>query len=192
MSIKVSIIWTKDLILPQPRANRFTVYSEYQSKQLIVDTQSGYGNVAGQVNSSGVLDFGSGGAFPKPSAADIFSNSTGVFSSSNPETLAIIPRLAAAFNRSTLLLSNNTPNGTRPNQFYKNPTTNVRPIETLVLIQKLISRQHYARIVHDTSKNGTGYAFPFDDVIGTGEKPQEGAVFSSTPAALVVTVGGHT
>jgi hypothetical protein len=37
----------------------------------------------------------------------------------------MIPRLAAAFNRSTLLVSNQNPNGVNPGQYYKNPVTNV-------------------------------------------------------------------
>jgi hypothetical protein len=38
---------------------------------------------------------------------------------------AMIPRLAAAFNRSTLLVANENPNKITPRQYYQNPTTNV-------------------------------------------------------------------
>jgi hypothetical protein len=63
------------------------------------------------------MDFGNGSTFPKPTAADIFSSNSGPFATgSNAETNTIIPRLAAAFNRSTLLLSNETPNGTNASQ----------------------------------------------------------------------------
>ncbi len=101
------------------------VYNKYTSAPLTIDTQASYGNVNGQV-SGGNLNFGAGGTFPKPSAADIFSCSTGPFATgANGETNTIIPRLSAAFNRSTLLLSNNLPDGVGPRQYYTNPTTNV-------------------------------------------------------------------
>jgi hypothetical protein len=37
----------------------------------------------------------------------------------------MIPRLAAAFNRSTLLVASENPNKIAPGQYYQNPTTNV-------------------------------------------------------------------
>jgi hypothetical protein len=93
------------------------VYARYTNQPLIVNTQASFGNVNGQVNAAGVLDYGLGGPFPKPTAADIFSSNSGPFATgANVETNAIIPRLAAAFNRSTLLLSNQTPNGTNASQ----------------------------------------------------------------------------
>ena len=102
------------------------VWSRYSSQPLTVNTQASYGNVQGKVNAQGLLDFGAGGSFAKPTAADIFSCSTGPFATDqNGETNTIIPRLAAAFNRSTLLLSSATPDGTTPSQYYTNPTTNV-------------------------------------------------------------------
>ena len=102
------------------------VYSMYTSGTFTVDTQASYGNVAGKVI-SGSLNFGSGGTFPKPSTGDIFSCSSGPFATgTNAETNTIIPRLAAAFNRSTLLLANNQPDGAKYPQYYTNETTNVR------------------------------------------------------------------
>jgi len=102
------------------------VYSRYTSTRLTIDTQASYGNVTGQVDGSRNLNFGAGGQFPRPSASDIFSCSTGPFATGgNGETNAIIPRLAAAFNRSTLLQSSNHPDGVGPRDYYKNATTNV-------------------------------------------------------------------
>jgi len=150
------------------------VYSHYTSQKLTVNTQASYGNVTGQVGSLGNLNFGAGGLFPKPTAADIFSCNSGPFATgSNAETNVIIPRVSAAFNRSTLLLSNTTPNGTNRTQYYTNPTTN-----------------HYARIVHAANLDGLGYAFPYDDVTPDNGVAQEGAVFSFAPSSLTVTVGG--
>lgn len=51
--------------------------------------------------------------------------------------------------------------------------------------------QHYARIVHAANLDGHGYAFPYDDVTPDGGVPQEGAVFSYSPALLTVAVGGR-
>lgn len=80
----------------------------------------------GQVNSAGYLDFGDGSVFAKPTSADIFSSNSGPFvTGGNAKTNAIIPRLCAGFNRSTLLVSNQAPNGTKPSQYYQNPVTNV-------------------------------------------------------------------
>ena len=86
--------------------------------------------------------------------------------------LAIIPRLAAAFNRSTLLTDSDQPDGENPAGYYANAITN-----------------HYARIVHATEAGGLGYAFPYDDVTPDGGVNQAGPVSSGSPALLSVTVG---
>ncbi|KAK5701874.1 hypothetical protein LTR97_004692 [Elasticomyces elasticus] len=151
------------------------VYSQYSTRPLTVNTQASFGNVNGQVGSLGNLNFGSGGLFAKPTSADIFSCSTGPFATGqNGETNTIIPRLAAAFNRSTLLLTNTVPNGEKLAQYYTNPITN-----------------HYARIVHAANLDGKGYAFPYDDVVPDGGAGQEGALFSYSPTLLTVAVGGN-
>ncbi|KAI6824702.1 glucanase b [Hortaea werneckii] len=159
------------------------VYSRYSSNALTVNTQAVWRDVPGTVpaNASSTFTFATAGqpnpqpTFPKPSAKDIFSCNSGPFATgSNPETNVIIPRLSAAFNRSTLLLSDVTPNGTNPTQYYQNPTTN-----------------HYARIVHAANLDGKGYTFPYDDVTPDGGVGQEGAVFSFEPKSLLVAVGGN-
>lgn len=104
------------------------VYSTYTSQPLTVDSQAQYGNVKGQV-SGGNLNFGNGCSFPMPSAADIFSCSTGPFATgSNAEVNTLIPRLAAAFNRSTMLLTNNQPDGVCASQYYTASPTNVSTV----------------------------------------------------------------
>ena len=60
--------------------------------------------------------------------------------------LAILPRLAAAFNRNTLLIDSGQPVRENPADYYANAITN-----------------QYARIVHATTIDGRGYAFPYDD-----------------------------
>jgi hypothetical protein len=128
------------------------VWDLYSSTTLAVDTQASYGTVTGQVT-GGLLTFPGVGSFARPSAADIFSCATGPFSTAGAsgEVLAIIPRLAAAFNRSTLRIDSSQPDGENPADYYANATTN-----------------HYARIVHATGVGGLGYAFPYDDVTPDG------------------------
>ena len=150
------------------------VWSRYTSQQLSIDTQGTWGTVSGRVDaSSSLLDFGNGLTFTQPSAADIFSCSTGPFAlDSNVEKGALIARLSAAFNRSTLLIDSVVPTGT-PNQYYQDATTN-----------------HYSRIVHAANLDGMGYAFPYDDVTPTNGVNQSGAVQDPNPRLLTVAVGG--
>lgn len=82
------------------------------------------------------------------------------------------PRLAAAFDRSTLLIDSDQPDGESPADYYGNPVNN-----------------HYAGIVHATLTGGLGYAFPYDDVTPDGGVNQAGPVSSGSPALLEVTLG---
>ena len=149
------------------------VWAKYTGAALTVDTQASFGSVTGQV-SGGLLTFSGVGSFAQPATADIFSCDSGPFSPAgmSAEMLAIVPRLAAAFNRSTLLIDADQPDGENPADYYANPVTN-----------------HYARIVHATSLDGRGYAFPYDDVSPPGGADQSGAVSSGSPAQLAITLG---
>jgi hypothetical protein len=120
------------------------VWELYESSALTVDTQASYGTVTGQV-SDGPLTFPDVGTFAQPATTDILSCASGPFSTvgASGEVLAIIPRLAAAFNRSTLLVDSDQPDGENPADYYASPVTN-----------------HYARILHATTTGGLGYAFP--------------------------------
>lgn len=155
----------------QPYVNQ--VWAKYAAAPLEVDTQASYGVVTGQVNSSSQLAFGDAGSFPQPSAADIFSCSTGAFAVGTAEMGNIAARLAAAFNRSTLLVNSSQPDGELVATYYANPVTN-----------------HYARIVHATNSDGKGYAFPYDDVGPSDGADQSGSLFDPNPQLLTVTVGG--
>ncbi|KAH8696027.1 putative glucan endo-1,3-beta-glucosidase precursor [Talaromyces proteolyticus] len=150
------------------------VWSKYSSGSLTVNTQMSAGNVGATV-SNNVLNFGNGAAtYSKPAATDIFSCSSGPFAvSGNQEKDAITARLAAAFNRSTLLVNNNTPANENPSNYYQNPITN-----------------HYARIVHAANLDKRGYSFPYDDVAPTNGADQSGSVFDGSPKSLTVVVGG--
>lgn len=147
------------------------VWSQYTSEQLSIDTQAQWGTVTGQVQGSSLV-FNGAGSYARPSSSDIFSCSTGPFVFTPAEIAAISPRLAAAFNRSTLLTNSLQPSGT-PADYYQNPVTN-----------------HYARILHAVSADGRGYAFPFDDVTPDNGVNQAGTVQDPNPSVFTVYVGG--
>jgi len=89
----------------------------------------------------------------------------------------LIPRLAAAFNRSTLLTSGQLPSGVGPSRYYKDGGA-------------AAATNHYARLVHAVNPDGRGYAFPYDDVNPTGGADVAGVVQARDPATFTVTVGG--
>jgi chitodextrinase len=146
------------------------VWQQYSSTPLSVDTQAQWGVVQGTV-SGGVLTFPGVGSFAKPSSADIFSCSSGPFSAAGAEMGALTARISAALNRSTLLSDANQPDGENPANYYKVSPTN-----------------HYARIIHATSQDGRGYAFPYDDVTPNGGADQSGFVSDGNPTLLTITL----
>ncbi|ORY18159.1 hypothetical protein BCR34DRAFT_554302 [Clohesyomyces aquaticus] len=150
------------------------VWNRFSSQDIIINTQAAAGNLRGRIYNN-MLSLGEAGTFSRPNAADIFSCSTGPFATgSNQARNAVIPRLAAAFNRSTLLLGGDQfPNGHSPQDYYKDATTN-----------------HYARIVHQVQRDGRGYAFPYDDVVPDGGQDVAGTVFDGSPRLFTVSVGG--
>jgi hypothetical protein len=91
------------------------VWPRYATTPLTVDTQASFGTVTGEVP-GGALTFAGVGSFAGPSAAGIFSCRRGPFSPAgmSAEMRAIMPRLAAAFNRSTLLIDARPPDGEDP------------------------------------------------------------------------------
>ena len=150
------------------------VWNKFSNEDLIVNTQAAQGNLQGRIV-NGELSLGEAGQFSRPSAVDIFSCSTGPFATgSNQARNAVIPRLAAAFNRSTLLDTNEFPNGSNPEGYYRHPTTN-----------------HFSRIVHQVQKDGRGYAFPYDDVVPDGGHDVAGTIFDGSPKLWTVAVGGN-
>ncbi|MGO1068665.1 glycoside hydrolase family 64 protein [Lysobacter sp. CA199] len=149
-----------------------SVWNKYASSTLTVDTQSHFGVLTARV-SGGLLRFNNGETFAKPSTADVLSCDSGPFSLAGASDVrkAIIPRLAAALNRTTLLDNANQPNGEVASRFYRNPRTN-----------------HYARLVHERLPDNRGYAFPYDDVSPTGGQDFSGAARSGDPDTLTVTL----
>jgi hypothetical protein len=152
------------------------VWAQYSSNQLSVNTQAQWNTISATVQND-LLTFPNVGTFAKPSAADIFSCSTGPFSAAAwpqaniAEMGNLTARLAAAFNRSTLLTDANQPDGETIASYYQNPVTN-----------------HYSRIVHQTAAGGLGYAFPYDDVAPSGQSGVAGTVSDGNPVTFTVTV----
>jgi hypothetical protein len=155
----------------EPYVNQ--VYSYYANNTLTVDTQAQWGAIGGNV-ANNQLTFSGAGSFAKPSTANIFSNSSGPFAVGSAEMGAIAARLAAAFNRSTLLINSNQPDAENPSNYYKNNITN-----------------HYARILHSINLDGRGYAFPYDDVTPPGGQDQSGYISDGSPSLWTITVGGN-
>jgi hypothetical protein len=152
------------------------VWDKYRNEDMTINTQAAAGNLTGRVQGN-ELNLGEAGSFSPPSARDIFTCSTGPFATgSNQARNAVIPRLAAAFNRSTLLSTsgNQFPNGSNPSQYYKDSTTN-----------------HYSRLVHQVQKDGRGYAFPYDDVVPDGGQDVAGTLFDGSPKLFTIAVGGN-
>ena len=151
------------------------VWSHYASTPLTVDTQAQWGAPTANVV-NGLLTFQGVGTFAQPAAADIFSCSTGPFAAAATNTAemgAIGARLAAAFNRSTLLIDADQPDGEVVSNYYSTSPTN-----------------HYARILHATNLDGRGYAFPYDDVGPSNGADQSGSMSDGSPQLWTVTVGG--
>ncbi|OZM72668.1 beta-1,3-glucanase [Amycolatopsis antarctica] len=150
------------------------VWGKYEGETLTIDSQrDDIGVVEGRVE-GGEMVFDSE-RFAKPSSVDIWGCNSGPFAN-NPDSdselrKAIVPRLAAAFNRTTLLINNEQPHGEDPATFYQNPVTN-----------------HYARVVHENLPDGKGYAFAYDDVSSNAGEDHSGKVNHGEPTLLTVSL----
>jgi hypothetical protein len=146
------------------------VWQKYSTSGQGITVNAGNINATGSVTGT-QLNL-SGELFDKPTTKDVFSANTGPFTTgADGKRNQLIPQLAAAFNRSTLLQTNITP--TTVDQFYKNPITN-----------------HYSRICHANNVDGLGYGFPYDDVAPAGGQDQSGYVSGANPKLLTVIIGG--
>lgn len=157
------------------------VWDHYTSNQLTI-TGDSLGNYNGQVDGSGNMVF-NGVSFAKPVLADILGCNSGPFANpgggSDPTTVlkqVVVPRLCAAFYRSTLLLSggNQQPDGVAESAFYPSDTPTM----------------WYAKLLHQVEID-RGYAFSYDDVTPQGAPDQSGACVDPNPQSLTLTVGGQ-
>ncbi|CRG89493.1 hypothetical protein PISL3812_06529 [Talaromyces islandicus] len=158
-----------------------TVYSKFGGSgggngSLVINTQGDSGNVSCTSAGNTLTCDGDNRDYPKPSAGDIFGCNTGTFglqTSDNPTHYAVVPRLCAAFNRATFLLSGgNVQPGPPAASYYSSPPSN-----------------YYSKFVHEHEIDGKGYAFSYDDVNPAGEN-ESGVVSSNSPKSLTITVGG--
>lgn len=147
-------------------------WSKYRDTDLLVDNQGGRGVFTGRVVDD-VLTFEGGHTFVKPESRDIFTCDHGPFTN-NPDDpddkKGILARLAAAFNRSTILDVSEQPNGATAADYYQHAETN-----------------HWARAVHEHSP--IGYAFPYDDVRPDGQPDESGAAHDENPQRLTIHAG---
>lgn len=141
--------------------------------RLRINTQAGPGWVDGHVEGDELVIAGE--RFGKPTTADILGCNSGPFTTGpSPVRNAIIPRLAAAFQRGCIC--DVTEHPSHPHTFYK---CDGRPTN------------HYARVVHECNLDGKGYAFAYDDVQPDGGEDQSGKVNAGDPRVWVVAVGGR-
>lgn len=145
------------------------VFAHHTNTPLTVDTQAQWGRVSAQV-SNNTLNFPGIGSFAKPATADIFSCSTGPFASNAGALGPLTARISAGFNRSTLLQNVVHPAEEPISSYYSHAITN-----------------HYSRLVHAANLDGRGYAFPYDDVPGSGGVDQSGFV-NGQPKSFLVTL----
>ncbi|KAK3370519.1 glycoside hydrolase family 64 protein [Podospora didyma] len=153
---------------PQPEQQQLPAATQ----QLTINTQAAPGIVAGAVPPGSDELIIAGEKFCRPTTADIMGCNSGPFTTGpSPVRNAIIPRLAAAFQRSCICDVAEHPS--HPDTFYRCEPTN-----------------HYSRIVHECNLDGKGYAFAYDDVQPDGGADQSGKVNAGNPEEFIVAVGG--
>lgn len=152
------------------------VWAKYTAQDLVLDTQTDAGAINCRVSGDAMNCEGDNRAYFKPTAKDIWGCDGGPFgklSGDNGIHLAVIPRLCAAFVRSTLLLAGGEvqPSLGQDNYYLVDPTN------------------HYSRIVHENEVDGKGYAFAYDDVNPSGTENASGTVAHGSPNTLTVYIG---
>lgn len=153
-----------------------SVWETYTTATLTINTQAAAGEVACTVQNDLLTCAGDNRGYAKSSALDIFGCNGGPFAieaKDNDVHRAVVPRLCAAFNRSTLMASGgNIQPGIAASHYYQAKPTN-----------------HYSAFVHEQEIDGKGYAFSYDDVNGDGMVNQSGVVADANPRVLTVTIG---
>ncbi|KYK60753.1 glycoside hydrolase family 64 protein [Drechmeria coniospora] len=152
------------------------VWARYAKAPLTVNTQSAAGKVKCQLSGRLLVCAGDRRGFEKPTAKDIWGCNSGPFARRADDSavrLAVIPRLCAAFVRSTLLLAGG----------------NVQPAVAASRYYTVNPTSHYSRLIHHYELDGKGYAFPYDDVNPDGSEDASGTVASQAPDVLTVYIG---
>lgn len=152
------------------------VWAAYGETILSINTQSSVGTVACMVVNGQLTCAGDNRGYAKPTANDIWGCNSGPFAiqaGDNNVHRAVVPRLCAAFVRSTLLLAGGSLQpGLGSGSYYTVSPTN-----------------HYSRLVHELEVDGKGYTFPYDNVSPDDATNASGVVASSAPGTLTVYVG---
>jgi hypothetical protein len=152
----------------EPYVNQ--AWKKFSTQALTVQAENV--NATGTTSTDGTQLNLSGELFNKPNTNDVFSSNSGPFTTgADNKRNQLIPQLAAALNRSTLLETDITPAAV--DTFYMNTITN-----------------HYSRICHANNVDGKGYGFPYDDVAPANGADQSGYVSCANPSLLTVLVGG--
>ena len=153
------------------------VWWQYASEPLCINTQAAAGDVNCTVSGDTLNCDGDNRGYSKPTASDIFGCNSGPFAieaGDNNVHQAVVPRLCAAFDRTTLLLGGgNTQPSLGSTSYYTCEPTN-----------------WYSAIVHKYEIDGKGYAFAYDDVNPDGDTNQSGVVSDPEPDVLTITIGG--
>ncbi|MCJ1324652.1 hypothetical protein MMC10_001314 [Thelotrema lepadinum] len=152
------------------------VWAKYASSPLTINTQAAAGNVSCTVSGSTLTCDGDNRGYAKPSAADIFGCNSGPFAieaGDNAVHYAVVPRLCAAFVRTTLLL----------------PGGNVQPSLPASSYYSTSPTDWFSAFVHENEIDNLGYAFSYDDVNPSGEN-ESGVVSDANPQLLTITIGG--
>jgi hypothetical protein len=154
------------------------VWNQFRTDMLSIDTQMSAGIVKCTVQTDNLLKCaGDNRGYAKPVAGDIFGCNSGPFSiqaGDNDIHRAVVPRLCAAFDRTTLMMDGgNTQPSLAASKYYQSVPTN-----------------WYSKFVHQHEVDGKGYAFAYDDVNPSGDVDQSGLVASAHPETLTVIVGG--
>ncbi|KAJ3463737.1 hypothetical protein MRS44_008523 [Fusarium solani] len=151
------------------------VWKKYSTQPLTINTQTEAGSVSCRVSGEELVCDGDNRGYARPNTKDIWGCNSGPFAiieGDNAIHTAVVPRLCAAFVRSTLLVDGgDVQPSLGADSYYKNDPTN-----------------HYSRIVHSYEVDGRGYAFPYDDVNPDGNENASGVV-SGTPNTLTIYVG---
>ena len=153
------------------------VWDYYTTNTLSIDTQAAAGTVACTVVSGTLTCDGDNRGYAQPDATDIFGCNSGPFAieaSDNDVHRAVVPRLCAAFDRSTLLVSGGNVQPSLPSTDYYTVTPT----------------NYFSKFVHQFELDGLGYAFSYDDVAPTGDSGVAGLVSDANPQVLTVIIGG--
>ncbi|KAK3630025.1 hypothetical protein LTR56_017669 [Elasticomyces elasticus] len=178
------VIAPSDYVASHPEAFRYyfteyidEVWTHYTTNTLTVDTQAAAGKVACSVQDDLLTCAGDNRGYARPTPGDIFGCNSGPFAiaaDDNDVHRAVVPRLCAAFDRTTLMMEGgNVQPGLASTSYYQSAPTN-----------------WFSAYVHQNEVDGKGYAFSYDDVNPNDDVNQSGVVADAHPKVLTLVVGG--